>query len=121
MFFNYVGATEALKVNIRIGFLKDIYREHWKQVQVLSDIFWKHWQNEYLRTLQTRRKWRIEHSNVKPGDVILLGENNVKRGDWPMGIIETVIHSDDGLVRSACIKAKSVLPINVPFLKLCCY
>ena len=64
--------------------LKEIYREHWKQVQVLSDIFWKHWQNEYLRTLQTRRKWPIEHSNVKPGDVVLLREKNVQRGQWPM-------------------------------------
>ena len=59
--------------------LKEIYREHWKQVQVLSDIFWKHWQNEYLRTLQTRTKWPIEHSNVKPGDVVLLREKNVQR------------------------------------------
>ena len=75
--------------------MKDINREHWKQVQVLSDIFLKLWQNEFLRTLQARRKWPIEHSYVKPGDVILLGEKNVKRGDWPMGIIETVIHSDD--------------------------
>ena len=36
---------------------------------------------------------------MKPGDVVLLREKNVQRGQWPMGIIETVIHSDDGLVR----------------------
>ena len=66
--------------------------------------FWKHWQNEYLRTLQTRRKWPIEHSNVKPGDVVLLREKNVQRGQWPMGIIETVIRSDDGLVRTVEVR-----------------
>ena len=78
--------------------LKDIYREHWKQMQILSDFFWKHWQNE------TRRKWPIEHSNVKPRDVVLLREKNVQRGQWPMGIIETVIHSDDGLVRTVEVR-----------------
>ena len=61
---------------------------------------------------------------MKPGDVVLLREKNEQRGQWPMGIIETVIHSDDGLVRTVevrVVKTKSVLPTNVPFLKLCCY
>jgi hypothetical protein len=84
--------------------IKDIYREHWKQVQVLSDIFWKHWREEYLKTLQTRRKWPNERTNIKSGDVVLLREKNIERGQWPMGVIETVFKSDDGLVRTVNVR-----------------
>jgi hypothetical protein len=78
--------------------IKDIYWEHWKQVQVLSDIFCKHWREKYLKTLQTSRKWWNERKNIKSGDFVLLHEKNIERGQWPMGVVETVFKSDDGLV-----------------------
>lgn len=52
--------------------LKDLYKAQWHQVQGLADCFWKRWKQEYLATLQTRRKWKGEKLNVKEGDIILV-------------------------------------------------
>ena len=36
---------------------KDVYTKQWKFVQVMADRFWTQWRQEYLQTLQSRRKW----------------------------------------------------------------
>ncbi|XP_037833184.1 uncharacterized protein LOC119617312 [Kryptolebias marmoratus] len=79
--------------------LKDLYKAQWRQVQGLADCFWKRWRQEYLHTLQTRQRWRGETRNVKQGDVVLLKDNQVKRNEWPMGIVVKAIPSGDNRVR----------------------
>jgi hypothetical protein len=39
--------------------------------------FWKRWSEEYLHTLQERRKWKIEHENLKIGEIIIIKEDNL--------------------------------------------
>ena len=48
--------------------MAELHGKQWKQVQCLADTFWKRWRGEYLSTLQCRRKWTEEKSNVKIGD-----------------------------------------------------
>ncbi|KAK3107024.1 hypothetical protein FSP39_005438 [Pinctada imbricata] len=84
--------------------LKDIYTASWKHVQFLADLFWKKWYETYLCELQTRRKWCQEKPNIKVGDVVLVKDKNVPRSDWPIGIMEQAIESDDDLVRKAVIR-----------------
>ena len=84
--------------------LKDIYRAQWKHVQVLADIFWQQWRREYLKLLQTRRKWTHESRNLKADDVVLVKDSGEIRNNWPMGIIEEVFKSEDGLVRKVVVK-----------------
>ncbi|XP_014676742.1 PREDICTED: uncharacterized protein LOC106816632 [Priapulus caudatus] len=84
---------------------KDIYREHWKRVQVLSNAFWKRWREGYLQTLQVRRKWRESQPNIKDGDIVLLKDKEVPRSEWPMGIVEGAMPSEsDGNVRKAQVR-----------------
>lgn len=59
---------------------KDI-RAHWKRVQILEEEFWKRWRNEYLHTLQVRRKWKEDRPNLKTGDVILMKDSGSARND----------------------------------------
>ncbi|KAK7930586.1 hypothetical protein WMY93_006981 [Mugilogobius chulae] len=75
--------------------LKDLYKAQWRQVQGLADCFWKRWRQEYLATLQTRRKWTVEKPNVKEGDIVLLKDTQVKRNEWPVGMVVKAIPSDD--------------------------
>ncbi len=84
--------------------IKDMYKSQWKQVQSLADTFWKRWKQEYLSTLQTRRKWTDEKPNVQEGDVVLLKDPLVKRNEWPMGLVTKVIPSADGKVRKIEVK-----------------
>ncbi|XP_055005215.1 uncharacterized protein LOC129407637 [Boleophthalmus pectinirostris] len=84
--------------------LKDLYKAQWRQVQGLADCFWKRWRQEYLTTLQARRKWKAEKPNIKEGDVVLLKDTQIKRNEWPVGIVVKAIPSDDKRVRKLEVK-----------------
>ncbi|PWA30644.1 hypothetical protein CCH79_00009293, partial [Gambusia affinis] len=79
--------------------LKDLYKVQWRQVQGLADCFWKRWRQEYLHTLQTRQKWKGERRNVKEGGDVLMKDNQVKRNEWPIGIVVKAIPSGENRVR----------------------
>lgn len=82
----------------------DLYRRQWKHVQCLADTFWKRWRQEYLATLQPRRKWTDERRNIEVGDVVLLKESQSKRNEWPTGLITKTIASRDDKVRKVEVK-----------------
>ncbi|XP_040289970.1 uncharacterized protein LOC121002590 [Bufo bufo] len=83
---------------------KDIYRRQWKRVQHLANVFWHRWRKEYLHTLQSRSKWQTPKPNLKVGDLVLLKDREVCRNEWPMGLVTSVMPSDDGKVRKVEIK-----------------
>jgi hypothetical protein len=84
--------------------VKDMYKAEWKRVQVLAETFWRRWRQEYLMTLQTRRKWTTVQTDVKKGDVVLLKDINVCRNGWPMAIVEDSLLSADSRVRKVVIR-----------------
>ncbi|XP_062566124.1 uncharacterized protein LOC134228483 [Saccostrea cucullata] len=85
--------------------IKEIYKAQWKHVQHLSDTFWKRWKDGYLQHLQHRTKWQSEHPDIKVGDVVLLREKELHRGQWPMGLIVQVFKSDsDQKVRTVQVR-----------------
>ena len=84
--------------------IKFMYKAQWRHVQILSDMFWKRWKNEYLNTLQCRRKWNEDKPNIKKGDIILLKNDSDHRNNWPLGLVTNAIESQDGKVRKAEVK-----------------
>ena len=100
----------------------DLYRRKWRAVQHLADQFWRRWLRQYIPELQRRCKWLQKSRNFKIGDLVLIVDEQTPRGVWPMGIIEDVKTSNDGLVRSAKIRTKSssfVRPITKLVLLEC--
>ena len=79
-------------------------RRRWRQVQYLAGQFWIRWKREYLRSLQSRQKWRREVRNLEEGDVVLLVDQDVSRRLWQMGRIVRTLPSPDGLIRKALVK-----------------
>nr|XP_054598158.1 uncharacterized protein LOC129163741 [Nothobranchius furzeri] len=84
--------------------LKDLYRSQWKQVQGLADSFWKRWRQEYLATLQPRRKWQAEQTNLQVGDLVLLKDKQAKRNEWPTGLIVNTFPGQDSKVRKVEVR-----------------
>ncbi|XP_038823288.1 uncharacterized protein LOC120023350 [Salvelinus namaycush] len=84
--------------------MNDLHGKQWKQVQCLADTFWKRWRQEYLTTLQRRRKWTAEKPNVKVGDVVLLKDSQAHRNDWPVGLVVKTFPSTDKKVRKVELK-----------------
>lgn len=88
-----------------------------KQQKVLDKIqqdFWTVWRKEYIGTLQNRYKWKVTERNLRIGDLVLLKEDNVPPGVWPVARVVEVYPGADGLVRSVKIvtpKSELVRPI----------
>ena len=53
----------------------------------MADAFWKRWLQEYLVSLQPRRKWHVDKPNLSEGDVVLLKDAQVRRNEWPVGVV----------------------------------
>ena len=83
-------------------------RKRWRVVQHLAGAFWSRWKREYLQLLQTRQKWTGVKRNMQVNDVVLMKEEGVGRGAWPLGRIKEVHPSKDGLVRSVTVQTRGV-------------
>ena len=83
------------------------YRNSWKLVHWLADEFWRRWLKSYLPQLQQHQKWLKPHRNLAPGDLVLVCDEQCRRGQWPKAIVEEVYPGDDGYVRVAKIKTAS--------------
>ncbi|UYV85001.1 hypothetical protein LAZ67_X004215 [Cordylochernes scorpioides] len=69
--------------------------KRWRKAQRLADMFWMRWRKEYLPTLQRRTKWHGRVPDVQVGDMVLVLDESLKRGHWPLGIVEKVFPGSD--------------------------
>ena len=76
----------------------------YRKVQYLVEHFWSRWKEEYVHSLTARRKWTTPKPSLKIGDVVLLIEKNIRRNEWPAGVVTEVKRSQDNLVRSAMVR-----------------
>ena len=81
-------------------------------------MFWKRFIQEYIPTLNVRRKWSTHQRDFKVNDVVLVKSENLKRSFWPLGRIIEVNQSRDGHIRSVKIKMGNTILIR-PTNALC--
>ena len=82
-------------------------RKKWRQVQGVSCQFWSRWKKEYLPMLTKRSKWKTSGPSYKPGDLVLLHDDDFsKRGKWPLARITKVKPGVDGAVRVVELRTK---------------
>ena len=77
-------------------------RYSWRQARALMDGFWKRWARDYVSALQARPKWRQVEASLKEGDVVLLVDEQVRRGDWKVGRVSETV--EEGLVRTVVVR-----------------
>ena len=55
-----------------------------------------------MAALQARPKWRSEEPNIREGDIVLLVDDQCRRGDWKIGrVVET---DGNELVRTVSVR-----------------
>ncbi|UYV82616.1 hypothetical protein LAZ67_22000195 [Cordylochernes scorpioides] len=81
--------------------------KRWRKAQRLADMFWMRWRKEYLPTLQRRTKWHGRVPDVQVGDMVLVLDESLRRGHWPLGIVEKVFPGSDKTVRVAEVKTSA--------------
>ena len=113
-----------LSPEIKMDLLRDDVIKRTKHISASIDHFWRRWSKEYLVELREnhRLKQTSDTPGVRPGDVVMMYENGVKRNRWPMGVIEKCITGKDGVVRGAVVRRigeKGVVSVvNRPVQKL---
>ena len=85
----------------------DGVKTRWKRVQKLSQQFWSRWQADYLSQLRCHAKWTKRTSNVQVWQIVLVGDDNLPVGRWPMGIVTRTYVGSDDMVRVADIRTSS--------------
>ena len=67
--------------------------------------FWNRWRREYMTDLREYHKLSdCKTVPVKKGQIVLLQEENVKRGQWKVAVVDDVIYGKDGEPRGAVVR-----------------
>ena len=113
--------TGSLAEDVQLGnFLKaDAYRRSWKKTEHLANQFWKQWLDQYLPLLQPRQKWFGASSNLQPGDLVLMMNESVPRGQWPKAIVVEKLPDKRGLVRRVRLRTSDGSVFIKDIRKLC--
>ena len=74
-------------------------RQRWRKVQHLVSLVWRRWLKECLPLLTVRPKWSEIVKDLNVGDVVLVMQQGLSRGDWPLGRIIDVYPGKDGHTR----------------------
>ena len=77
-------------------------RYSWRQSRALVDGFWRRWSRDYVSALQARPKWRSAEPNLAVGDIVLLVDEQTRRGDWRTGVVVSTDGAD--LVRKVSVR-----------------
>ena len=82
-----------------------------KRVQFLRrmvDGFWDRWRKEYLMELRSAHASRTKSSRhggrVRRGDVVVVHDDNQKRGFWRLGLVEDLLPGRDEQIRGARVR-----------------
>lgn len=96
---------------------KETTLSRWQRQSQMVQHFWARWSNDYITTLQNRNKWHKPFP-VKPGQLVIIREDNQPPMNWKLGRIEQVFPGLDGLVRVADVRSGGKL-VRRPIAKLC--
>ena len=81
--------------------------KRWRQAAYLAEQFWRSWRQMYLPLLQQRSGPATRsRTNMRAGDVVVLVDDAVPRGVWPLGRVEEALVGKDGRVRSVKVRAR---------------
>ena len=77
--------SKATNANQRLQFIQEVVNS-----------FWKRWSREVFPGLVIEPKWHTERRNARIGDVVMIQDSNVVRGEWKLGVVTKALESKDG-------------------------
>ena len=78
-------------------------KERLNFIQAIVDSFWIKMTRSYFPSLIIEQKWHTDSRNVCIGDIVMVQDSNVVRGEWKMARISKVHPSSDGKVRKVTL------------------
>ncbi|KAK6018228.1 hypothetical protein OSTOST_16199 [Ostertagia ostertagi] len=98
--------------NESLDYSHDRLLEWYKSTLDTLNYFWKIWFEDYLSALRDRQTTRIRQGRSTPylpriGEIVLLGDKHVSRGQWPLAVITKLSHDRQQQVRSVTVRTSS--------------
>lgn len=90
----------------------------YKRVEQLRQQFWLRWAKEYISELQTRTKWKVNTTDLKPDTLVIIKDINLPPLKWQLGRILKTIPGKDGISRVADIQTSSGI-MRRAYAKIC--
>ena len=80
--------------------------ERFKYLSTRLNHFWNRWRNEYLANLREFHRCKAQSKNrtAEVGDLVLVLEEEKKRGEWRVGVVENLVRGSDNVVRGAKVR-----------------
>lgn len=66
------------------------------------------WTTDYFQDLIVHQKWHTAHCNLKTGDLVLIQDSNLVRGQWRLGIVSNTFQGSDGKVHKVKVQYKNL-------------
>ena len=82
-------------------------RTRFHLVQSITNQFWKVWTRIYFPTLLVRQKWHTARRNLQVGDVCVMQDSSLFRGEWRLVLVTTTFPDEKGVVRNVEVRASS--------------
>ena len=85
---------------------QDVCSSRFKYLSTRLKHFWNRWRKEYLANLREFRPCKSgnQEITVEVGDVVVVYEEERKRGEWKMGVVGSLVTGKDGVVRGANVR-----------------
>jgi len=93
-----------------------------KHLNNVLNHFCRRWHTEYLGDLReihantARRSHHKQDSHISEGEVVIVKDDHLPRGQWKLGVVQEVMPGRDGQVRAAVVKLASSGP-RAPILR----
>lgn len=81
-------------------------RKRFSIVQSVVTSFWRRWMRDYFPTLTIRQRWHTARRNLRAGDVVLVQDSDLIRGNWKLAQVEKAKPGKDGKVRDVVLRYK---------------
>ena len=76
-------------------------------IQSLIHSFWKKWTSKYFPNLLIQEKWHHSKRNIMIGDIVIIQDSDLPRGQWKLGKVVKTIPGIDQRVRRIEIQYKN--------------
>lgn len=81
--------------------------DRWQMLKKYQQQIRKSWYNDYLQCLQVRTKGFKEQVPISLGELVILKDDNIEQGKWPLARIVELCPGKDGIIRVVKVKTSA--------------
>ena len=82
------------------------FKDRFLLVQAITEQFWRNWMKLFFPSLVVRQRWHIEKRNLRKGDICVVRDSNMLRGEWRIARVTDCYEDRLGRVRNVELLVK---------------